>query len=96
MIVVVFCTFHLVNCKLILVMDIVLGGDDSSSSKLSEAQTSTVASLVVADEISNESAKLSLSGPPDSESVPVEETPKSTFFINIFYHWNNNSFVALG
>ncbi|VIO97765.1 phf10 protein, putative [Brugia malayi] len=62
--------------KLILVMDIVLGGDESSSSKLSEAPTSILTSTTVVDEISNESTKLSLPIP-DSESIPAEGTPKT-------------------
>ncbi|KAM3715781.1 PHD finger protein [Dirofilaria immitis] len=57
-------------------MDIVLGGDESSSSKLSEAPASILTSTTVNDEISNESTKLSLPIP-DSESIPPEEIPKS-------------------
>lgn len=56
-------------------MDIVLGGDESSSSKLSEAPTSVLTLTTAVDEVSNESTKSSLPIP-DAESVPIEETPK--------------------
>uniref|UniRef100_A0A0R3S0U2 PHD finger protein 10 n=1 Tax=Elaeophora elaphi TaxID=1147741 RepID=A0A0R3S0U2_9BILA len=56
-------------------MDVVLGGDESSSSKLSEVPTSIPASTAI-DEVSNESTKLSLPIP-DAESVPTEGTPKT-------------------
>lgn len=73
---------YFIFLKVILEMDIVLGGDESSSSKLSETPASMLTSTAV-DEVSDESTKLSLPIP-DSESVPTEESRKTGNFCRCF------------